>query len=269
MSVQTKPPDPPWHASAPATITPLTLQGHYTPSFQPISNQFTDDLSLAIQALADACAKTLYNIHLKSVLRELANTVPITAPVSLARKSPPPPTRSRYTFAATFIGNCEGVGPGQWLCHAVSCAPATLSAPSTNSGLLINACPNVYSPAPTCAPTTCSLQPQAPVSPHRYKSPVPPHPLAPDPPFPSYHSPQTADPVKPISLTGTQSAQSKFRPPPAPDPDPAKPIPPTGTQRTLNQFRPPPAPDPDLYWNGVSFFYVLCHLCRCHLTVFT
>eukprot|EP00957_Ditylum_brightwellii_P179689 13688116-Ditylum_brightwellii.AAC.1 len=166
MSIHTKPLDPPWHASAPATITQLTFQCHYTPSFQPISNQFTDDLSLAIQAIADKCAKMLYNAGMLSVLRELVNTVPITAPASLAQKSPPPPTWSRYTFAATFICNCEGVGPGQWLCHAVSCAPTTLSAPWTNSGLLINARPNFYSPAPTCAPTTCSLQPQATVSSH-------------------------------------------------------------------------------------------------------
>eukprot|EP00957_Ditylum_brightwellii_P122523 9343393-Ditylum_brightwellii.AAC.1 len=62
----------------------------------------------------------LYNARMFSVLCELVNTVPITASVSLAQKSPPPPTRSRYTFAVTFIRNCEGVGPGQRLCHAVS-----------------------------------------------------------------------------------------------------------------------------------------------------
>eukprot|EP00957_Ditylum_brightwellii_P095948 7310260-Ditylum_brightwellii.AAC.1 len=115
MSAHTKPPDPPWHASVPATVTPSTFHCHYTPSFQPISNQFTDDLFLDIQAFADKCAKMLYNARMVSVLHELVNTVPITAPVILAQKSPPPPTRSRYTFAATFICNCEGVGPGQWL----------------------------------------------------------------------------------------------------------------------------------------------------------
>eukprot|EP00957_Ditylum_brightwellii_P121857 9292576-Ditylum_brightwellii.AAC.1 len=129
MSVHAKPPNPPWHASAPAT---------------PISNQFTDDLSFAIQALAAKCNQMVYDARMLSVLHELVNTVPITAPVSLAQKLPPSPTRSCYTFAATFICNCEGVGPGQWLCHAVSCTPATLSVPLTNSGLLINARPNFY-----------------------------------------------------------------------------------------------------------------------------
>eukprot|EP00957_Ditylum_brightwellii_P153632 11691801-Ditylum_brightwellii.AAC.1 len=161
MILHAKPPDPPWHTSVPAMVTPSTFHCHDTPSFQQISKQFIDDLSHTIQALAAKCNQMVYNACMFSVLREHINTVPITAPVSLAQKSPPPPTRSRYNFTATFICICEGVGPGQWLCHAVSCDPATLSAPLTNSGLLINAFPNFYSPAPTYAATTCSLQSQA------------------------------------------------------------------------------------------------------------
>eukprot|EP00957_Ditylum_brightwellii_P199421 15200806-Ditylum_brightwellii.AAC.1 len=62
------------------------------------------------------------------ILHQLRATVPLVKPISLAPMLPPSPMTSQYTFATTVLVHQEGVGLGQWPCHAVPCVPNTFSA---------------------------------------------------------------------------------------------------------------------------------------------